>query len=138
MGNEPWNPPHTVALAKAWYRVSACPFVTGAGKKKITFWDYGLIVYHTIYKRDGSIVSTPKRSTQMYRPRTARSLYSKWQKMQHDINAFLACDIRASYVVRRSSASRKDLRDDAKKFYVEKWRSKFMYEDAYNFLKGKK
>ena len=58
--------------------------------------------------------------------------------MQHDINAFLACDIRASYVVRRSGASEKDLRDDALKFYAEKWRSKFIYELAYDFLKGEK
>ena len=58
--------------------------------------------------------------------------------MQHDINAFLACDIRASYVVRRSGASEKDLRDDALKFYAEKWQSKFIYELAYDFLKGKK
>ena len=58
--------------------------------------------------------------------------------MQHDINAFLACDIRASYVVRRSGALEQDLRDDALKFYAEKWTGKFMYEDAYNFLKGKK
>ena len=58
--------------------------------------------------------------------------------MLHDINAFLACDIRASYIVRKSRACELDFKVDAKRFYVERWRKEFCYEGASNFLKGQK
>lgn len=37
-GNEPWNVARTVALARAWYGVSATPLGNGAGNRKGNFW----------------------------------------------------------------------------------------------------
>ena len=72
-GNAPWNPDHTVALARAYYGVSASPLGNGAGKRKMTFWDHGLIAYHIIFKRMNVPAPTPRRGTKPYRPRTTMS-----------------------------------------------------------------
>lgn len=138
-GNEPWNPDHTIALGKAWYGVSASPLGNGAGKKSVEFWVEILKVYHVKYAEiSGTPGNTPRRGKKKYRPRTAAGLAKKWGQMLHDINQFLSCDIRATYVERRSGFDEEDMRNDARKFYVEKWGKTFTYEGAYNFLKGKK
>lgn len=137
-GNEPWNTNHTVALTRAWYAVGASPLGNGAGNKGKEFWIHVLKAYLIIYQRMGGVESIPRRGTRPYRPRTERSLSTKWQAMLHDINMFLAADIKASFVIRRSGASEEDNRVDARKFYVEKWGKEFAFEDAYNVLKAKK
>ena len=54
------------------------------------------------------------------------------------INYFLACNIKASQVVRRSRAALNDFRKDARKFNVEKHTKVFAFEGPYNYLKTKK
>ena len=138
-GPEPWNDDHNLALGRAWYGVSASPLGIGAANKTSPFWKHVLIAYHVIYKTlGGNVAPTSRRGKKPYRPRTDKALKNKWHAMLHDLNAFLACDIRASYIQRRSGASEEDFRIDAKLFYVEKWKKDFTFESTYDYLKSKK
>ena len=138
-GPEPWNDVHNLALGRAWYGVSASPLGLGAANKKSPFWKHVLTAYHVIYRTlGGNVAPTPRRGKKPYRPRTDKALKNKWHTMLHDLNAFLACDIRASYIIRRSGATVENFRTDAKRFYVEKWRRDFTYETTYDYLKSKK
>ena len=138
-GPEPWSDLHNLALCMAWYKVSASPLGNGTSQAELTFYDHVLIAFLIIYKNLGGIDAAPTRKGRKpYRPRSAKGCKNKWLGMNTEINYFLACDIRASFTVRRSGATLVDFRKDARKFYVEKYRGAFAFEGPYDYLKSKK
>ena len=84
----------------------------------------------------GGIDAAPTRKGKKpYRPRSAKGCKSKWNGMNTEINYFLACDIKATYTVRRSGATEAEFRTDARKFFFEKHTRKFLFEGPHDYLK---
>ena len=121
----------------AWYKVSASPLGNGTSQANLMFYDHLLIAFFIIYKKLGGTDAAPTRKGRKpYRPRSAKGCKNKCLAMNTEINYFLACDIRASHTVRRSGARLGDFRKDARKFYVEKYKSVFAFEGPYDYLKS--
>lgn len=88
-------------------------------------------------KTAGNYNSKSKRTGKLYKPWTAMALQKRYIPIAREVGMFMAEDIRASYIEKKSGHSEEDHRLSAHNFYNTKWNKKFEFELCYNFLKGK-
>ena len=133
-GVEHWSDLQTVALCMAWYHVSANPADKGTSQTRELLFEKVLVAYHYFFSELGGVPAKPKKGVP-FKPRTGKACKNKWGTMNTWAMKFLACDNLATHTVRKSGATPKEFRDDARKYYEKRHKAVFKYESAYDYLK---
>ena len=88
-------------------------------------------------KEEGLYNAKGVRSKLLYRPRTALALQKHYKPIAEKVGKFMAEDIRASEIEKKSGHSVEQHRISALKSYLDKHKEPFEHELCYDFLKGR-
>ena len=135
-GAEHWSDLQTVALCMAWYHVSANPADKGTSQTRELLFEKVLVAYHYFFSDLGGVPAKPKKGVP-FKTRTGKACKNKWGTMNTCVMKFLACDNLATHTIRKSGATPKEFRTDARKYYEKRHKAVFKYESAYDYLKDK-
>ena len=129
-GFEKWNDLQTLALGKAWNKVSMDPASNRTSQKRDPFWEAVGTAYHVCYKELGGIDTTVGK-----KKRNGKGCKNKWSTMNLQVMRFLSCDIQSSHTLRKSGHGEEDFRKDALVYFFERHRKEFTFERVYDYLK---